>query len=83
MPAAVNECPQGHDTQTAADRDSQGHCRKCKAERERQRRVSNAMRLALVQAFEEAGVRFETDDGRAVAPVEVVRQLAEIYERAL
>ncbi|MFI2841705.1 hypothetical protein [Mycolicibacterium sp. PDY-3] len=81
MPAAVDQCPQGHDTQTASDRDAQGHCRKCKAERERRRRVSTAMKLTLIKAFEDVGVRFEDDDGRPVAPTDVVRQLVEIYQQ--
>lgn len=79
MPAAVDQCPQGHDTSTAADRDGQGHCRKCKATKARQKRVSDAMRLSMVRAFEDAGVRFEDDDGNPVAPGEVVQQLAELH----
>jgi hypothetical protein len=80
MPTATEECPQGHEIRNAADRDGQGYCRKCKADRERRRRVSTSMRLAMVRAFEEAGVRFEDDDGEPVAPSEVVRQLVAIYE---
>lgn len=80
MPATTDQCPQGHSTTTAADRDSQGHCRACMRDRSRQRRVSDGMKLAMVRAFESAGVRFEDDAGQPVAPDDVVRQLAEIYE---
>jgi hypothetical protein len=41
------------------------------------------MRLALVRAFEDAGIRVEDDDGSPVEPVEVVRQLTAIYEESL
>lgn len=78
MPA--NECPQGHQIRSAADRDGQGHCRECERGRQRRRRVSNAMKLAIARAFEEAGVRFEGDDGEPVTPAEVVRQLTFLYE---
>lgn len=80
MPAATEQCPQGHDINAAADRDAQGYCRKCKADKERQRRVSNSMKLTIARAFEDAGVRFEDDDGLPVAPVDVARQLAALYE---
>ncbi len=76
MPAAVPACPRGHDTRTAASRDTQGHCRACL----RERRVSDRMKLALVKAFEDVGIRFEDDHGQPVAPAEVVRQIAAIYE---
>lgn len=78
MPA--NQCPQGHDIRTAADRDGQGHCRACERDRQRRRRVSDSMKLSIARAFEAAGVRFEEDDGSPVAPAEVVRQLVAIYE---
>lgn len=81
MPA--NQCPQGHEVRTADDRDSQGHCRKCMADRARQRRVSNAMKLTLVKAFEDVGIRFEDDDGQPVAPAEVVRQIVAVYESGI
>lgn len=81
MPAT--QCPQGHEIRSAADRNRQGYCRKCHAEDERQRRVSNSMKLAIAKAFEDVGVRFEDDHGNPVAPTEVVRQLVAIYEDAL
>ncbi|SRX93236.1 hypothetical protein MSP7336_01472 [Mycobacterium shimoidei] len=77
MPA--NRCPQGHEIRSAADRDKFGYCRKCKAERERRRRVGNSAALMVVRAFEAAGVRFE-HDGVPVAPAEVAKALAELYE---
>lgn len=80
MPAAVTMCPQGHEIRTDSDRDGQGHCRACERDRQRRRRVSNAMKLTLVKAFEDVGIRFEDDDGQPVAPAEVVRQIAAIYE---
>jgi hypothetical protein len=78
MPAT--ECPQGHEIRSAADRDGQGHCRACMADRSRQRRVSDSMKLTIARAFEGAGVRFEDDDGLPVTPTEVARQLAALYE---
>lgn len=80
MPAAVDECPQGHDTRSNTARDSQGHCRLCMAERKRHKRVSDSMRLTLVKAFEAAGVQVEDGDGKPVAAAEVVRQLVATYE---
>lgn len=80
MPATITQCPQGHDIRSAADRDTQGHCRECGRERTRRKRVSDSMRLAMVRAFEEAGVRFEDDYGQPVAPADVVAQLAQLYE---
>ena len=80
MPAAVDQCPSGHDTRTAAARDSQGHCRLCKAEKARRKRVSDSMKLAMAKAFEDVGIRFEDDDGAPVAPAEVVRQIVALYE---
>lgn len=79
MPVATEQCPQGHKIHTAADRDGQGHCRRCQRDRQRQRRVSDGMKLAVARAFEKAGVRFADDDGRPVAPAEVVRQMSDLY----
>jgi hypothetical protein len=80
MPAVTTMCPQGHEIRSAADRDGQGHCRACERDRQRRRRVGNAMKLAIAQAFEDVGVRFEDDDGAPVAPTEVVRQIVSLYE---
>lgn len=82
MPAAVDQCPRGHDTRLAAHRDSQGHCRKCKAENSRRKRASDGMKLATVRAFEQSGIEFIDDDGQAVAPADVVRQLIDLYENS-
>lgn len=79
MSVVTDYCPQRHEIRTAVDRDAQGYCRRCKADGERRRRVGQSMKLAMVSAFEAAGVRFEDDSGNPVAPAEVVRQLAEIY----
>lgn len=80
MPAAVDQCPHGHEIRSTADRTSQGFCRQCKVDVDRRRRVSDSMKLAVARAFEAAGVRFEDDDGLAVAPTEVVRQIVALYE---
>jgi hypothetical protein len=76
MPA--NQCPQGHDVLTAADRDSGGYCKKCRAAADRRRRIGKEAALVVVRAFETAGVRFE-NDGVPVAPSEVAKALAELY----
>lgn len=78
MPAAVDQCPAGHDTRTRADRDSQGHCRKCKADRDKRIRAGNSAALTVVRAFEAAGVQFQAD-GIPVDPAEVARQLGELW----
>lgn len=78
MPAATDRCPRGHATRTRADRDTQGHCRKCKADDERRRRVGNSAALMVVRALEGAGAQFQVD-GVPAEPAEVVRQLAELY----
>lgn len=77
MPAT--QCPQGHEIRTAADRDGQGYCRRCRADNERRRRVSKSAALMVVRTFEAAGVRFESD-GVPVAPADVARQLAALDE---
>lgn len=41
------------------------------------------MKLALVNAMEAAGIRFEDDDGQPVELTEVVRQITATYEAAL
>lgn len=83
MPAAVDQCPQGHDTSTSTARDGQGHCRRCMAYRAKRKRVSDSMKLAMVRAFETAGVKFVDDDDQPVELVDVVRQLAATFEAAL
>jgi len=80
MPA--NQCPQGHEIRSAADRDKQGYCRRCRAERAKRRRVGNHAALTVVRALETAGARFE-NDGVPVAPTEVARQLADLYTAGL
>lgn len=80
MPAAVTQCPHGHDIRSSADRNTQGFCRQCGRERDRQRRVSNGMKLAIVKAFEDVGVEFVDDDGQPVAPAEAVRQMVAVIE---
>ncbi|MGU3586052.1 hypothetical protein ACLBYD_23155 [Rhodococcus sp. C26F] len=78
MPAATNQCPRGHDTRTRADRDTQGHCRRCKADDEKRRRIAKSAAWTVVRAFENAGVQFQ-HDGVPVDPAEVAQQLAEAY----
>lgn len=80
MPAIITRCPQGHEIRSAADRDGQGFCRRCRADNARRRRVSDSMKLTMARAFEDAGVRFEDDDGAPVAAAEVVRQIAGLCE---
>lgn len=82
MPAAVDQCPQGHDTRTADARDSQGHCRKCKADKARRRRVADSAALTVVRVLERAGARFQ-NDGVPAEPAEVARQLADAYAAGL
>jgi hypothetical protein len=81
MPA--EQCPQGHEIRSAADRDGQGYCKACRRDGARQRRVSQSMKLTLVKAFEDVGIRFEDDDGAPVAPAEVVRQIVAVYESGI
>ena len=76
MPAT--ECPQGHAIRSAADRDGQGYCRKCRADNARKRRVGESAALMVVRALEAAGATFQ-NDGMPVEPAEVARQLAEAY----
>lgn len=75
MPAAVDQCPQGHDTSTAAARDSQGHCRRCR----RERRAADSAALMVVRALEKAGARFQ-DNGVPIAPAQFARELSEAYQ---
>lgn len=80
MPAKLGtRCPQGHEIRTAADRDGQGHCRKCMADRARRRRVADSAALTVVRVLEKAGAVFQSD-GKPAEPAEVARQLAEAYE---
>ncbi|KLI04071.1 MULTISPECIES: hypothetical protein [Mycolicibacterium] len=76
MPA--NQCPQGHEIRSAADRDGQGYCKRCKADNDKRRRVGKEAALMVVRAFEAAGVRFE-NDGIPVEPAEAARQLGELW----
>ncbi|MGY3553389.1 hypothetical protein [Williamsia sp. R60] len=78
MPTVTDRCPRGHDTSTRADRDTQGHCRKCKAYDERRRRAGNSAALMVVRALESAGAVFQID-GVPVEPAEVARKLADAY----
>lgn len=80
MPATTDQCPQGHRIRSNSDRDGQGYCKRCRADRARSRRVSDGMKLTMARAFEAAGVRFEDDAGQPVAPADVVRQLVSVYE---
>jgi hypothetical protein len=80
MPVTTEYCPQRHQIRSAADRDGQGYCRKCRADGARRRRVSESMKLAFVGALESAGLQFEDDDGRPVEPAEAVRQMVELFE---
>uniref|UniRef100_A0AB39U2G8 TetR family transcriptional regulator n=1 Tax=Mycolicibacterium phage Alyssa1 TaxID=3240801 RepID=A0AB39U2G8_9CAUD len=82
MPAAVDQCPQGHDTRTTSARDTQGHCRKCKADTARRRRVADSAALIVVRALEKAGAVFQSD-GVPADPADVVRQLADAYAAGL
>lgn len=77
MPA-VDTCPSGHEIRTAADRDGQGYCRKCRAEYQRRRNVGNSAALIVVRALEAAGAKFQ-NDGVPADPAAVARQLAEAY----
>lgn len=79
MPAAVDQCPRGHDTRTAASRDTQGHCKACL----RDRRVSNRMKLAVANALEGVGIRFIDDEGLPVEAIDVARQIASKFEKSL
>lgn len=76
MPA--DQCPQGHEIKTSADRDGGGYCRRCRAENEKKRRVGKSAALMVVRAFEAAGVQFQ-NDGVPVEPAEVARVLADLY----
>lgn len=49
MHLVTPECPHGHKLKTSTDRDTQGHCRKCKADAERRRRERNRAALALAR----------------------------------
>ena len=49
MHLVTPECPHGHKLKTSTDRDTQGHCRKCKADAERRRRERNRTALALAK----------------------------------
>lgn len=76
MPA--DQCPQGHEIRSSADRDGGGYCRRCRADNERKRRVANSAAMIVVRALERAGVQFQ-NGGVPVDPAEVARQLAEGY----
>lgn len=74
MPAVVDQCPSGHDTSTAAARDSQGHCRRCR----REKRAADSAALMVVRALEKAGARFLAD-GKPLDPAAFARELSEAY----
>ena len=79
MPAIqIDQCPQGHEIRSSADRDGQGYCRECRRTRARDQRVKHRAALDAVRSLEAAGIRFENDgvpiDGRDVA-----RQLVRVY----
>lgn len=76
MPA--NQCPQGHEIRTAADRDGNGYCRKCRADNEKRRRAGKEAALLVVKAFEAAGCRLVID-GQPVDPADAARQLGELW----
>jgi hypothetical protein len=79
MPATlVTRCPQGHEIRSAADRDGQGFCKKCRADGARKRRIGKEAALMVVRALEAAGARFQTD-GVPAEPAEVAHQLAELW----
>ena len=74
----VNQCPQGHEIRSSADRDGGGFCRRCRSENEKRRRIGKSAAWTVVRAFESAGVQFQ-HDGVPVEPAEVVRQLSDAY----
>ncbi|CAN5578834.1 hypothetical protein BH09ACT8_BH09ACT8_27130 [soil metagenome] len=77
MPA-TDQCPQGHDINTAADRDGQGYCKQCRSDRARRRRAGDSAALMVVRALEAAGAQFQSD-GVPVAPADVARKLSELW----
>ena len=76
MPA--EQCPQGHEIRSSADRDGQGYCRRCRVENARKRRAGESAALMVVRVFEEAGVRFVVD-GDPADPAEVAKALSDLY----
>uniref|UniRef100_A0AB39U237 Uncharacterized protein n=3 Tax=unclassified Caudoviricetes TaxID=2788787 RepID=A0AB39U237_9CAUD len=82
MPATTDQCPQGHEIRSTADRDKQGYCRRCRADNARKRRVGKEAALIVVRALEKAGVQFQ-NDGVPAEPAEVVRQLTDAYAAGL
>jgi hypothetical protein len=80
MPA--NQCPQGHEIRSSADRDCQGYCKRCRADNARRRRAGREAALMVVKAFESAGVRFQ-NDGKPAEPADVARLLGEAWASGL
>lgn len=78
MPATITQCPHGHEIRSSADRTTQGYCRQCKREDDRDRRLVNKAALAAVAVFEAAGVRFQ-DNGVPVDASVIARQLVAVY----
>uniref|UniRef100_A0AB39U290 Uncharacterized protein n=8 Tax=unclassified Caudoviricetes TaxID=2788787 RepID=A0AB39U290_9CAUD len=70
----AEQCPQGHQIRTAADRDKQGYCRQCR----REKRASDSAAVMVVRALERAGARFRVD-GKPLDPADFARELSEAY----
>jgi len=77
MPA-ITQCPHGHDIRSSADRSTQGACRQCKREDDRERRIRNRAALDVVKVFEAAGAVFHRN-GDPLDAEDVARQLVAIY----
>lgn len=67
-------CPQGHEIRSQADRSTQGYCRRCKADDDRERYIAQKAILSVAKQFEAIGVKFQ-NDGVPVAVEEVAEQL--------
>jgi hypothetical protein len=75
---SVERCPQGHEVRSQADRNGAGTCRECHREANRVLRQKNSAALAVVRAFEAAGVQFQ-NNGEPLPAELVARQLVEKY----
>jgi hypothetical protein len=60
-------CPNGHEIHSAADRDGQGYCRRCRADGARTFRGRQRAALELATALEAEGVEFMTTDRAQLA----------------
>lgn len=49
----TDRCPQGHPTPTAAHRDSQGYCRRCRSDGAKAQRLRARNAVAFVRALED------------------------------